>query len=266
MYSTLIVFAGYLASDIFLDGYVAALAVFSLGFGEFLFLMVFRGKRQLSLILEGAVLAAAGLGGDRLAALGYRDAGYVILELVLAAVLLVSTAKGKPWLSTQMKKITGFSAGREFSGEMSTVMGFLFLAHGTLLAVLVILQGRVAVIPAVFSFFVLYAAALFIIRRKQREKSIRNEPRLLKGDEGKVILELAGEKLGSLVLKPGAVSIVTEVEIDGNHQAHELLTALETFLKHRGCRAVRFTVWEDDELPLEMSGYRKTPTGWNKIL
>ena len=266
MYSTLIVFAGYLASDIFLDGYIAALAVFSLGFGEFLFLMVFRGKRQFSLILEGAVLAAAGLAGNRLAALGYRGAGYVILELILAAVLLVSTARGKPWLSSQMKKITGFSAGREFSSEMSTVMGLLFLAHGIFLTVLVTWQGSVAVIPAVLSFFVLYAAALFILRRKQREKSARNEPHLFNGDKGKLVLELAGEKLGSIVLKPGAVSIVTEVEIGEDHQTHELLDALEMLLKHRGCRAVRFTEWQGDELPLEMSGYRKTPTGWNKIL
>lgn len=266
MYPTLIVFAGYLASDIFLNGYVAAIAVFSLGLGEFFFLQVFSKKKRPVLILEGAVLAAAGLAGDMLAAEGYNGAGYVLLELILAGVLLVSTARGKPWLASQMKRFSGLSTGKEFSGEMSIIMGLLFLSHGILLTFLIVLRGRIPVLPAVLSFVVLYAIAVFILRSKQREKSIRNEPRLLKSNEGKLILELAGEKLGSIVLKIGAASIVTEVVIADNCEVHEFLETLEMCLKHQGSRAVRFTAWDGDELSLEMSGYRKTPTGWNKIL
>lgn len=266
MYPTLIVIAGYLAADIFLGGYIAALAVFLLGLGEFLFLLICRGNRHPALILEGAVLAAAGLAGDKLAVLGYSGAGYVLLELILAGVLLVSTARGKPWLASQMKRFSGFSAGREFSGEMSTVMGLLFLSHGILLAILIVLLGCVPVLPAILSFAVLYLLSIFHLRKKQRKRSEKNVPRLLKGDEGKLILELSGERLGSMILKPGAVTIVTEVLIAENREVHEFLQTLERFLKHQGCRAVRFQTWEGDELPLEMSGYRRTPAGWNKIL
>lgn len=266
MYPTLIVFVGYLAADIFLDGYIAALAVFSLGSGEFLFLQLFCKKKHPALILEGAVLASAGLAGYKLAAMGYSGAGYVILELILAGVLLVSTARGKPWLASQMKRFSGFSTGREFSGEMSIVMGLLFLSHGILLTIMIVLQRRVPVLTAILSFVVLYGAAVFILRRKQREKSIKNEPRLLKGDGEKLILELAGEKLGRMVLKPGAATIVTDVEIAENCEVHEFLETLEKFLKHQGCKAIRFAVWDGDELPLEMSGYQNTPSGWNKIL
>ncbi len=85
-------------------------------------------------------------------------------------------------------------------------------------------------------------------------------------DEGKLILELSGEKLGSMMLKQGAVTIVTEVEIAENLPVHKFLDTLERYLKYQGCRAVRFTVWDGDDITLEMSGYRKTATGWNKIL
>ncbi len=266
MYPTLIVIAGYLTADIFFDGYTAALAVLFLGFGEFLFLLLFRGTKHPTLILEGAVLASAGLAGDMLASQGYGGAGYVLLELILAGVLLISAARGKPWLASQMKRVAGFSAGRAFSGEMSIVMGLVFLSHGILLVILIVLRGRVPVIPAILSFVFLYALAVLYLRKKQRKKSDRNAPRLLRGNEGKLILELSGEKLGSMVLKPGTVTIVTEVEITENLPVHKFLETLEGYLKYQGCRAIRFPVWDGEELTLEMSGYSKTPTGWNKIL
>ncbi len=266
MYPTLVVLAGYLAADIFLDGYTAALAVFALGLGEFAFLLVFRGTKHPVVILEGAVLASAGLAGEMFAIRGYSGAGYVLLELILAGVLLVSTARGKPWLASQMKRVAGFSAGREFSVEMSIVMGLVFLSHGILLAVLIVLKGSVPVLTAILSFIVLYLLAIFHLRIKQRRRSEKYVPSLVKGDEGKLILELSGEKLGSMVLKPGAVTIVTDVEIAENLPVHKFLETLERYLKYQGCRAVRFTVWDGDEITLEMSGYRKTPAGWNKIL
>jgi len=266
MSPTLIVIAGYLAADIFLGGYTAALAVFALGLGEFLFLLVFRGTKHPALILEGAVLASAGLAGEMLAALGYSGAGYVLLELILAGVLLISTARGKPWLASQMKRVTGFSAGREFSGEMSIVMGLVFLSHGILLAILIVLRGSVPVILAILTFVVLYLLAVFHLRIKQRRRSRESAPRLVKGEEDRMFLEISGERLGSMTLKPGAVTIVTDVEIAENLQVHKFLETLERYLKYQGCRAVRFTVWDGDEITLEMSGYRKTPAGWNKIL
>jgi len=266
MYPTLIVIAGYLTADIFLRGYTAALAVFSLGLGEFLFLKVFRNKKHPALILEGAVLAAAGLAGEKLAVLGYSGAGYVILELILAGALLVSTARGKPWLASQMKRFSGFSAGREFSAQMSVLMGLLFLTHGIFLVVLISLTGRVPAIPAILSFAVLYLLGILYMRKKQKTVSERNAPVLLKGDEGEVILELSGEKLGTMMMQPGAVTIVGKTEITEDREVHEFLEALERYLKHRGCKALRFTEWDGDTLPLEISGYSRTPAGWNKIL
>ena len=266
MYPTLVVLAGYFAADIFLDGYTAALAVFALGLGEFIFLLVFRGTKHPALIMEGAVLASAGLAGEMLAGQGYAGAGYVLLELILAGVLLISTARGKPWLASQMKRVAGFSAGREFSVEMSIIMGLVFLSHGILLAILIVLKGSTPIIPAILSFGVLYALAVFYLRVKQRKRSEEFTPRLVEGDEGKLILELSGEKLGSMMLKPGAVTIVTDVEIAENLPVHKFLETLERYLKYQSCRAVRFTVWDGDDITLEMSGYRKTPTGWNKIL
>ena len=266
MYPTLIVIAGYLAADIFLDGYTAAFAVLALGLGEFLFLLVFRGTKHPVLILEGAVLAAAGLAGEMFASRGYSGAGYALLELILAGVLLISTARGKPWLASQMKRVAGFSTGSEFSAEMSIVMGLVFLAHGILLAILAVLNGTVPVIPAILSFGVLYLLAIFHLRIKQRKRSEERAPLLQRGDEGKLILELSGEKLGSMMLKQGAVTIVTEVEIAENLPVHKFLDTLERYLKYQGCRAVRFTVWDGDDITLEMSGYRKTATGWNKLL
>ncbi len=266
MNPTLVVIAGYLAADIILDGYIAALAVFSLGVGEFLFLLILRGKRHASLILEGAVLAAAGLAGDKLAVLGYRGTGYVLLELILAGVLLVSTARGKPWLSSQMKRFVGFSTDAEFSGKMSLVMGLLFFAHGVFLAVIIVLKGKVLLLPAILSFAVLYSLAIVYIRKHQRSRRVKSAPGLLKGDDGKLVLIFAGRKVGSMMLQPGVAAIVTDVEIALDREAHEFLEILETYLKLNGCRALRFPVWSGDEMTLEMAGYHRTPTGWNKIL
>ncbi|MCK4506845.1 MAG: hypothetical protein KAW14_14610 [Candidatus Aegiribacteria sp.] len=156
MIPTLVVLVGYLAADIFLSGYAAALLVISIGLGEFLFLLVFRGAKHPSLILEGAVLAGAGLAGEVLAAKGYNGAGYILLEIIFAGVLLVSTATGKPWLASQIKRFAGFSAGKEFSRDMSVGMGCLFLIHGILLTIMMFLKGSVSVFPAALSFIMLY--------------------------------------------------------------------------------------------------------------
>jgi hypothetical protein len=266
MYPTLIVLAGYLAADFLFSGFTAAIAVFSLGLGEFLFLLVFRKSIHPVLIMEGAVLAAAGLAGDWLAGQGYGGAGYVLLELILSGVLLISTARGKPWLDMQMKRITGVSAGSGISGEISRIMGLLFLLHGSFLAVLTLTKGRIEVVPAILSFILLYLLSIVYLRKKQRQRIVKNAPRLLKTDDGKIVIELAGRELGRMLLQPGAVSVATEIEISDECQIHTFLENVELYLKARGCRALRFPAWEGDELPLEMSGYMNTPTGWNKIL
>ncbi len=266
MIPTLVVLIGYLAADIFLSGYAAALLVISLGLGEFLFLLIFRGTRHPSLILEGAVLAGAGLAGEVLAAKGYNGAGYVLLEIIFAGVLLVSTATGKPWLASQIKRFAGFSASREFSRDMSAGMGFLFLTHSVLLTIIMFMQGSVSVLPAVLSFAMLYIVTVYILRKRQKKFRILTSPKLQNGGNGEYFLEIAGDRLAGLSMVHGVVTDISAVDITEECEMHRFLESLEECLKASGCRAVRFTEWDADTLPLELSGYREEPAGWNKIL
>ncbi len=266
MIPTLVVLVGYLAADIFLSGYSAALLVISLGLGEFLFLLIFRGTKHPSLILEGAVLAGAGLAGEVLAARGYNGAGYILLEIVFAGVLLISTAAGKPWLASQIKRFAGFSAGREFSRDMSAGMGFLFLTHSILLTIIMFLNGSVSALPAVLSFIVLYMVTVYILRKRQKRFRILTTPRLQKVGKGEYFLEVAGNRLAGLSMCLGVVTDISSVDIARECEVHRFLESLEDCLKTSGCRAVRFTMWDNDTLPLELSGYREVPAGWNKIL
>ncbi len=210
---TLVVLVGYLAADIFLSGFAAALLVISLGLGEFLFLLIFRGTKHPSLILEGAVLAGAGLAGEALAARGYNGAGYILLEIIFAGVLLISTATGKPWLASQIKRFAGFSASREFSMDMSKGMGFLFLTHGILLTIIVFLKGSISVFPAVLSFVAMYIVTVYVLRKRQRRFRIQTFPQLRKGSEGMYFLEIAGDRLASLSMSNGVVTDISSVDI-----------------------------------------------------
>lgn len=266
MTPTLVVLIGYLTADIFLSGYAAALFVASLGLGEFLFLLIFRGTKHPSLILEGALLAGAGLAGEVLAARGYNGAGYILLEFIFAGVLLISAAAGKPWLASQIKRFAGFSATKEFSMDMSKGMGFLFLTHGILLAIMVFLEGSVSVFPAVFSFIVLYLVTVYVLRKRQRKFQILNFPQLRKGDEGKYFLEIDGDRLASFAISTGVVADISSVDISDRCEVYRFLESIEECLRASGCRAVRFTEWDGDTISLEMAGYREVPAGWNKIL
>lgn len=266
MYPTLVVFAGYLAAEIFLGGYPAAAAVFMLGVGEFFFLLIFKQEKHPSLIAEGAVLAGAGLAGEALSAQGYSGGGLVLIELLLGSVLLISALRGKPWLAGQMKRFAGFSGDREFAGAASRVMGMLFLVHGVVMAVLVILKGRIVPLPAIASFVLLYLLSFVYLRKKQRVRARRNAPVLLQREEGGAALKLAGRELGTMQLKPGRATLVSDIEISEGVEIDTFLDNLELFLKMRGCRALRLQDWKGPDLPLEMSGYRKSPTGWSKPL
>ncbi len=266
MIPTLVVLVGYLAADIFLSGYAAALLVISIGLGEFLFLLVFRGTKHPSLILEGVVLAVAGLAGEVLAARGYNGAGYILLEIIFAGVLLISTVTGKPWLASQIKRFAGFSASREFSRDMSVGMGFLFLTHSILLTIIMFLKGSVSVLPAALSFIILYIVTVYILRKRQKKFRILTSPQLRKGGEGEYLLEIAGDRLASLSMCLGVVTDISAVDIAKRYEVHQFLKSLEDSLKASGCRAVRFTEWDADTLPLELAGYREVPAGWNKIL
>lgn len=266
MYPTLVVLAGYLAAEIFLEGLAAAGAVLALAAVQFL-LMLLTGKGgQPAILLEGAVLAGVLLAGWRLSGLGYSGAGLAILEVLLGGVLTVSALAGRPWLSKQMKRVAGFSTEKRFAVEVSLVMGAVFLLHGGLMAAMVLSTGGVPVLPAAAAFAVLYAGALILMRRKQRARAEMNAPRLMPREDGKTALELSGRELASIRLEAGPVSLVKETELREGVEVHEFLEALERLLRSRGCRALRFTEWEGDTLPLELAGYRGSPAGWTRPL
>ncbi|MCK4505120.1 MAG: hypothetical protein KAW14_05850 [Candidatus Aegiribacteria sp.] len=111
-----------------------------------------------------------------------------------------------------------------------------------------------------------YIVTVYILRKRQKKFRILTSPKLRKGGEGEYILEIAGKRLAVLSMCPGVVTDISAVDVTGGCEVHRFLETLEACLKASGCRAVRFTIWDTDTLPLEMAGYRKTPVGWNKIL
>lgn len=266
MRSTLLVFAGYIAAEILLGGYAAALAVFLLGLLEYLFFLAIRKEDHPSLIIEGTVLAGIVIGGELLSSAGYSGAEIVLLELVLGAVLLISALLGRPWLASQMRRLAGFSAGRDFAIEASSVMGALFLAHGLLAAAAMLITGSVPVLPAVLVFAILYAAAVLSMRRKQRRRARKSMPGLSVDPGGKAVLDVGGRKLGTMEIRQAPVSIVSSVEIFEGIEERDFLEQLEEYLRAIGCRALRLSEWSGEDLTLEMSGYRRTGTGWSKPL
>ncbi len=266
MTGTLLVLAGYLAAELLLGGYAAAIAVFGLGLAEFSFVLAVSKKNHPSLILEGAVLAGIGVLGEILSRAGFTGAEYVLLELVIGGVLILSTLMGRPWLESLMKRMAGFSAGPEFAGDASIAMGALFVVHGSFMGAFLLSTGSIPVPQAILVFAVLYAAVVLCLKRRQRSRMERDTPKLSPGIDERWNLEMKGRRLGSMELRMAPAAAVSNVETADGVAVHEFLEVMERYLKSRGCRAVRFTGWEGDELPLEIGGYSKTPAGWTKPL
>ncbi|MBN2586020.1 MAG: hypothetical protein JXA64_10355 [Candidatus Fermentibacteraceae bacterium] len=264
MTATLLVLAGYLAAELLLGGYAAALAVFGLGLAEFSIVLAVRKRSHPSLILEGAVLAGTGALGEYLSRAGFPGAEFVLLELVLGGVLVVSTLMGRPWLESLMKRMAGFSAGPALAGDASIAMGAMFAVHGSFMGAFLLATGSIPVPQAILVFAVLYAAAVLWLRRRRRSRAERDTPRLTQGNDERWNLEMKGRRLGSMELRMAPAAAVDCVEIADDVEVHEFLEVMERYLKSRGCRAVRLTGWEWDELPLEIGGYTRTTAGWTK--
>jgi hypothetical protein len=266
MKATLVVIAGYLAAEIFLEGYAAAAAVFALGLSEYVFMLAVKRKKHPSLIVEGAVLAGTSLLGSLLARAGYPGAEFVLLELVLGGVLLGSTLIGRPWLSSLMERMPMFPMGREMAGEASIAMGLLFLAHGVLAAAALIVTGSVPIPQAVLAFAILYAITILFMRRRMGQLAGSDAPMLKPGDDDMTRLEKSGRVLGTLRLEVARATTADDVRITPGVKTHEFLDALESCLRRRGCRALQLSSWEGDDLDLEIGSYRRTPDGWIKLL
>lgn len=266
MKAALIVLAGYLAAEVFLEGFAAAAAVLALGLAEYIFMLTVRRRNHPSLIAEGAVLAGTSLLGSLLAGAGYPGAEFVLLELVLGGVLLVSTLMGRPWLSALMKRIPMFPMGRDMAGEASLAIGLLFLAHGVLSAAVLIATGSVPVPQAVLAFAMLYAMAILYMRRRMRQRKNKDAPSLIPGEGDLTRLEQSGRVLGTLRLVVSPAAAADLVCISDGVQPHEFLDALESCLRKSGCRAIQLSSWDGDDLDLEIARYRRSPDGWTKLL
>jgi len=138
LWPALIVVAGYLVADFFLEGITAALFVGSLGILEFLIILLITRRAMPSLIVEGFALGAIGYAGFLIAVPG---AGITILELSAGAVFLVSCLLGKPFLGGQIRKITGSGIRLSMARDMTFVFGLVFLVHGILMLLMILMGG-----------------------------------------------------------------------------------------------------------------------------
>jgi len=262
LWPSLIVVAGYLVADIFLDGITAALFVGSLGILEFLIILVIAGRAMPSLLVEGFALGAIGYAGFLIAVPG---AGITILELSAGTVFLVSCLLGKPFLGGQIRKITGSGIRLSMAKDMTFVFGFVFLAHGILMLVM-ILTGGVRTSIAVGIFAALYIASVIWFRKKGRREDVQRHLCLIPSDSGESILSIGDSVLGKVRVKGDRIAEVVILSTEDSITIGKFISALEAALSRAGCRTVRFTDWEGDKSPLEMSGYRLMETVWQKVL
>ena len=262
LWPSLIVVAGYLVADFFLEGITAALFVCSLGIVEFLIILTIAKRAMPSLLAEGLVLGAIGYAGYMIAVPG---AGITILELAAAAVFLVSCLLGKPFLGGQIRKITGSGIRLSLAKDMTFVFGLVFLVHGVLM-LLMILTGGIRTHVAVGSFAVLYIASMIWFRKKGRRDEVRSLPVLTPSGSGESALLDGGAVLGTVLVEGDRIAEVTILSVKDSIPIGKFISTLEAALSRQGCRTVRFTGWEGDTSPLEMSGYGFLDTVWQKVL
>jgi hypothetical protein len=262
LWPSLIVVAGYLVADFFLDGITAALFVGSLGILEFLIILTIAKRAMPSLLVEGLALGAIGYTGFLIAVPG---AGITILELFAGVVFLVSCLLGKPFLGGQIRKITGSGIRFSMARDMTFVFGLVFLAHGILMLVM-ILTGGISTPLAVAVFGVLYIGSVIWFRKKGRRDEVRSLPVLTPSGSGESILLEGSTVLGTVEVKGDRIAEVVILSREDSIPIGKFISALESALSRVGCRTARFTSWEGDTSPLEMSGYRHMDTAWQKVL
>jgi len=262
LWPALIVVAGYLVADFFLEGITAALFVGSLGILEFLIILLITRRAMPSLIVEGFALGAIGYAGFLIAVPG---AGITILELSAGAVFLVSCLLGKPFLGGQIRKITGSGIRLSMARDMTFVFGLVFLVHGILM-LLMILMGGIRTPIAVAVFAVLYIASVIWFRKKGRREEVRRHPCLVSSGSGESILSIGDTVLGKVRVEGERIAEVVILSTEDSIPIGKFISAFEAALSRVGCRTVRFIEWKGDTSPLEMSGYRLLDTAWQKVL
>jgi hypothetical protein len=259
---SLVLVAGYLASDLFLSGIGAALFVAGLGAAVFLALLAFARVPAASLLVEGVVLGAVGYAGELT---GKPGAGFAFLELTAAAVFLVSAAAGRPYLQGQVRSLTGSALHPGLAARMTLVMGGVFLVHGAFLTVMMFTSG-IGTVPAAVAFAALYLAALLLLRRKGLRDAAASLPLLVASGDSGFILRQGDAVLGSIGLCGDRIAEVTVRSLSGDTSPERFLKSLEEALARGGTRTVRIESWPGDTGPLEVSGYGRTDGCWQRIL
>jgi preprotein translocase subunit SecG len=260
LWPSLVLVAGYLASDLFLSGIGAAVFVAGLGAAVFLVLLAFARIPAVSLLVEGIVLGAVGYAGELT---GRPGAGFAFLELTAAAVFLVSAAAGRPYLQGQVRSLTGSALDPGLAARMTLVMGGVFLVHGALLTVMLLTSG-IGTVTAVAAFAALYLAALVLLRRKGGRDAAASVPVLEASRDSGFLLRKGDAVLGSIDLLEDRIAEVTVISLSASPE--EFLKALEVALAREGTRTVRISSWQGDTGPLEVSGYICSGGCWQRIL
>ena len=259
---TIIIAVVYFASDFFLDGLYAAALIVAAGVLEYLYFRFLKNAEHPSVLVEGLVLGGIVLGSGFLEQTGYEGAEFPIIELILAGVLIISTLAGTPWLEGMMKRSPGISAG--IDRFTSYCFGILFTVHGSVLAAMIIISHRIHIIPSVILFITLYVVAFIVVRKEYTKKAVLNTPILKDLADGNLELSVKGRILGVIWAEGDTVLTISRVSVEEDCKTHIFLSQLETALSIRGARTVKFTDWEGDTIQLEMSGYRKYESTWQK--
>jgi hypothetical protein len=258
------VLAGFLAADLLLEGMAAAVVVCALGALEFALLAGIQRRAHYDVLLEGVVLSAILLVGDRLSDAGYEGAGFALMETVLGLVLGLSARMGKPILDKQLRRMTGLSMGERMAARVSSAMGLVLVAHSVVLWVLILTSGRVGLPVGAGSFVALYVPVVLWLRRgsEKATEGARLEP--CGGNE--YLLVRGEERLAKISLSGQSVVDVVFEKLYRDVSPHELLADLEEGLAGMGIRTLRLPSWGEDTLPLEISGFTRIGGSWQKVL
>jgi hypothetical protein len=257
-----VVLAGYLASDLVLDPPVSSSAIFALALAEYLVLLAATRRNEAFLLAEGAALAAVDLVAMFV---GTPGAGVMLLELVGAAALLLSSAAGRPLLARYARRIPLLPAEGGMIGRVNLYFGLLLMAHGAVMLAMT-LAGDVSTPLAVGAFVLLYLAVMVALRRSARRDAVRNMPRLVDAGGDEMVLMKGDEELARVSLSGGRIATVAAIDVPGDRRPADVIRPLEAALSGRGCRTVRLQSWPGEDLQLEISGYHRIEGNWQKVL
>ena len=261
LWPELLVLALFLTGDLFWDGYASAAAGVAAGLLAFIILLAFKKSRP-GLVVEGFVFGGITALGE---AVNYPGGTLILMELVFAAVLLVSVITGGDIISHLTGGIGRGLFSRRQSQILSTTLGTAFLLHSVVCTALAMF-GKLELWSGGILFAVVYLLSLRASRSKMKKAVLETLPLLVEEQDGVYRVEKLGEMSGRIKLPEEAGTIFT-VEIVSIHaKQHEFLKQLEAVAAGLGKPGIALEKWTGDEIELEMRGYTQTGGNWRKRL